>query len=664
MKQDHQAKHKTVPKITVRKTVKKQHDFNSWLPWVVAALLLILTWFLYKPSLNNHFTNWDDNLYVLDNAQVKQHGYQNTKYFFTHASAGNYHPLTMLSLSFDYRLAEQDKRLVNEIPEPDAEIFHTTSLILHVINVLLVFVFIYLLSRKRLIVASVTALLFAIHPMHVESVAWVAERKDVLYAFFFLAGLIVYMKYLEKTSWWRLLITGLLFLASLFSKPSAVVFPLILLAVDFFYGRKFTARVFLEKLPFFILAVIFGVITSIIQGNLAASGIKVFSLFQRLMFSSYGFITYQYKLLLPLKISAYYPYPGITSAGNLPLIYYLSPLISLAIIGLVFYSIRFTKVIGFGYLFYFFSIALVLQFIPVGNAIMADRYSYISAIGLFFILAWYLDQAFVSKDKILRSLRWILAGACLVYCIFLGKTTFEQTMVWNNSETLWTDVISKYPETYVAYKHRGNYYRSLNIFDKAMKDYLIYTQIRQDDAGVYNNLGNVYRLRNEPEKAIDAYSKSISIDSLDPKTWLNRAVIYSKTKQYASAVKDFNKALSLNIGIMEIYTSRSVMFREMGRYEDAIADLSLLIRNDPNNDKYFIDRGVCHYNLKQFPEAITDFEKCIALNPVDGHAYFNMSAAYNELKDYRKAYQCALKAITLNYPVDKNYLETLKKKGG
>ncbi len=664
MKKGNPAKHKTNTKIPARPTAKKKDALSIWLPWILVATLMMLTWFLYKPSLNNNFSNFDDPEYVLENAHVKQLGAENTKYFFTHETAANYHPLTMLSLSLDYYLTIKDKRLFSETEELTAVNFHTTSLIFHVLNVLLVFIFIYLLSRKRLIVATVTALLFAIHPMHVESVSWIAERKDVLYTFFFLAGLIVYMKYLEKNSWWRLLITGLLFLASLFSKPAAVVFPLILLVIDYFYGRKFTARVFFEKIPFFILAVVFGVVTFIIQSHTAVAGIKVLTILQRFAFASYGFIMYQVKLLVPFKIAAFYPWPLQNSSGNLPLFFYLSILISIAIIWLVYYSTRFTKVFSFGYLFYFVCIVLVLQFMPVGSAIMADRYSYMSAIGLFFIIGWYLDQAFLSKAKIFRSLRWIVAPVFLLYCIFLGKIAYDQTLVWQNSELLWTDAISKYPDAPIPYKQRGNYYGTLNLTDKAMKDYMTFLQLRQDDAEVYSNIGNIYGIQGETEKSLEAYSKSLSLDSLSTKTYLNRAITYSKAKQFIPAMEDYNKAIALDPGLMEIYRNRSFFLREMGHFEEAIGDFSQLISCFPLNDNYFMNRGVCYYNLKKFPEALADFEQCVALNPANGQAYFNISTTYNELKNYRQAYQYALKAQSMGFSVDQNFLATLKLKGG
>ena len=499
--------------------------------------------------------------------------------------------------------------------------------------------------------------------MHVESVAWISGRKDVLYTFFFLAGLIVYLEYLAKRGWWWLLLTGFLFLLSLFSKPSAVIFPLILLAIDYYSERKADAMVIIEKIPFFIMAVIFGMITVRIQGSLAEAGIKVFPFAHRIMFASFGFIMYPFRLLFPASISAFYPYPSLDSSGNLPQVFYFAPFIAVTLIALVWYSYRFTKVVSFGFLFYLISLLLVMQFVPVGNAIRADRYSYLSAIGLFFVIAWYIDKAYGSRQKLMHSMRWGIVAAALVYFIFLGKMTREQTAVWQNSETLWNDVISKYPATYVSYKHRGNYYSRLNKFDKAIRDYETFIKIRQDDAGIYNNLGNAYRLNGENEKAIGAYSKSIAIDSLDAKTWLNRAVIYAIEKQFDAAMCDFNKALTLKPGSMELYISRSVMYKEMRRFQEAIDDYNLVIHENPRNISAFMDRGYCHMMLKQFPEARIDFEQCISLNPVNGQAYYNLSAAWNELKDYHKACQYILKAQSLGYPVDRNLLETMKRKG-
>ncbi|MFZ4520748.1 MAG: tetratricopeptide repeat protein [Bacteroidales bacterium] len=626
------------------------------------ALLLIVTWFLYKPATEHEFTNWDDPTYVLENNRVKQLNSENIGYFFSHPSASNYHPFTMISLSMDYKSATGGKSIAGVPVKPEAGRFHTTNIILHLLNVLLVFVFIFLVSRKKVVVATITALLFAIHPMHVESVAWIAERKDVLYTFFFLAGLIVYMKYLDKKSILLLVATFLLFLCSLFSKPAAVVFPLVMIAVDYFMGRKFSGRVWLEKVPFLLLAVVFGVITFLIQSEDAIADIRVFSMFQRMMFASYGFVMYLVKMVIPWNFSAFYPYPRIGPGGGLPIIFYLSPLIALVIAGAVYFSTRYTRVVAFGMLFYLFSLVLVLQFVSVGSAIMADRYSYVASIGLFFIIAWYVDLGLTEKKGKLYPARWILVGLVTLFSIYSFKVAYDQVKVWKNSETLWTDVISKYPQAEVSYKNRGNYYGALNITDKALDDYKIYVKLKPDDPRAYSNIGNIFGLRNETGKSLEAYSKSIALDSLNPDTYLNRAITYAKAKQFELAVKDYEKALVLKPGTIDIYINKAFTLLEMGRFEDAIKDYTFLIEQNPGNDDFYLKRGTGQYMMKRYREALEDYARSISLNPANGATYYNSSVIYNEQGDFAKAYQYALKAKSVNYPVNASYLEGLKKK--
>ncbi len=617
---------------------------------------------LYKPVISYQFTNWDDPAYVLENPQVKQLNSKNAAYLFANPSASNYHPLTMISLGVDYHSASDGKNLSRNTESLTAEPFHRTNVLLHMLNVLLVFIFIYMLSRKRVLVATVTALLFAIHPMHVESVAWIAERKDVLYTLFFLAGLIMYLKYLEHKSLFALLLTFIFFICSLLSKPAAVVFPMIILAIDYFQKRQFSLKVWLEKIPFLLLGIIFGVITVVIQSKDAIADIGAFSMVQRMMFATYGFIMYLYKLVFPWQFSAFYPYPQLSQAGNLPMIFYLSPVIAIIIGGLVYYSIRFTRVFLFGFLFYFFSVVLVLQFISVGSAIMADRYSYVASIGLFFIIAWYADQGFASKGSPVHPFRWVLAGFLILFSVVSVKVAFEQIKSWKNSETLWTDVISKYPQAEVAYKNRGNYYGALNMTDKALDDYMIYIKLKQNDPRAYSNLGNIYGLKNETEKSLAAYSKSIALDSVNYETYLNRAITYAKAGKFEAALKDYEKSLMLKPGTIEVYMNRSYTLLSMGRYEDAVKDYSILIDQIPGNDDFFLKRGTGFYMLKRYPEALADYSRCLALNPANGTAYYNSSVILSAQGDFVKAYQFALKAKSANYPVEASFIEGLKNK--
>ncbi|MEI6681691.1 MAG: tetratricopeptide repeat protein [Bacteroidota bacterium] len=664
MKQTPGKKQKQASTAHSRTPQNKPLKTDSWQPWVIVFFLLIVTFALYVPSLSNRFTNWDDDDYVTDNPYVKQLSVQNAKYLFTHESAGNYHPLTMLSLGLDYQRATRSNPAGNSPDTVDSSVFHTTNLVLHLFNIVLVFIFIYLLTGKRLVIASVTALLFAIHPIHVESIAWIAERKDVLYTLFFMGALIAYLKYIENQRFLTLLLAGLLFLASLFSKPAAVVFPLVLLAVDYFKERKLTKRLIFEKIPFFILAFLFGAITFLIQSHKGVAGIHVFNLFQRFLFACYGFVMYQFKILVPLGLSPFYPLPLVNPSGTLPVIFYLTLPVALIMIAGIYISSRHTKIVSFGYLFYLFSILLVLQFLTVGSAVMADRYAYVSAIGLFFIPAWYLDRALTGKTRLNRLFRVSLAGLFIIYSIFLATVTMRQSMVWQDSGTLWSRVISLYPESAFAYKNRGCFYATINNNDGALNDFVACIRIKQDDAEVYTNLGNIYGARGNTEKALDAYSKSIAIDSLKPKTYLNRALTYSRAQLFMPALSDYNMALRLNPGLIQVFSDRGAVLRSLGRYGEAIADLTRAVQYTPQNESLFLQRGVCHFQLKEFSEALADFEQCVSLNPADGNAFYNLSAAYNKLNDHQEAYKFALKAASLNYPVDKGYLESLRLKAG
>jgi len=478
-------------------------------------ILLLVTFILYHPTVKHQFTNWDDPTYILENDHVKKLDLETVSYFFSNPSASNYHPLTMISLSLDYSLATDGSKTSREAvinPAP----FHTTSMILFIIDVILVFLFVYLLTGRKILIAFVTAFLFAIHPMHVESVAWISERKDLLYGMFFLAGLITYVRFLQTSRRSYYLFTIVLFILSLLSKPAAVVFPLVCFAIDYYYRRKLTLRTTMEKIPMLLLAIAAGLVTYLIQSQNAVADFSTFSLFQRILFASYGFIVYIYKLLIPVNLSAFYPYPSLSVSGYLPAIFYLSPLLVLILTGLVWFSTRFNRVVAFGYLFYLFTIVLVLQFVSVGSAIMADRYAFIPCIGLFLVIGYYFDYIYVTGRKHLRILKVIFPLVLAVYSGVLIITTSNQIGIWKNSETLWSDVIKKYPTVSVAYKNRGQLYGKQNRNDEALRDYKVLIRLDSTDADVFSNLGNIYALKGDLPRAIEAYNHAIRLDSNTP----------------------------------------------------------------------------------------------------------------------------------------------------
>jgi protein O-mannosyl-transferase len=651
---------------TVRKRSEKKEATspfkNTWLFVLLPAVAVIITFFTYKPSLNNGFTNWDDPTYVLDNKEVKAFSPESVKYFFTNSSASNYHPLTMISLSLDYYYTTKGEKSLSSSMETDATIFHRTNVILHLLNVILVFFFIFLLSGRRLSVAFITALLFGIHPLHVESVAWISERKDVLYTFFFLAGLIFYLLHVQKSRWIYYGLSMFMFLLSVLSKPAGVVFPLILVALDYYLKREIRMKVILEKIPFFLGGLVFGIITYVIQSKVAVANFQVFTLFQRLMFATYGFIMYLYKCLVPYNLSAFYPYPHLDSAGNIPMIFYISPFIFFIIAGIVLYSLRYTRVICFSVLFYFISIALVLQFISVGSALLSDRYTYVPYIGFFFLTGMFFDYLFSGKKKILSVLKYVFAFALLVYAAMMVNISYARTNIWHDPITLWTDVISKYPDVEVAYKNRGNFYAQKNQNDLALKDYEVLLIIGTKDPKIFSNLGNIYGLSGQYDKSLDAYNQSIKLDSNAYDIYMNRGITYARAGKHDLAIRDFDKALRLNPGSVEVISAKAYAFLEKGDLDKAIEAYSELIKLDSKNDDLYGKRGLAKYRQNKLNEALKDFLQCVRINPDNATVLFNISVVYNSTRDYKNAFLYASKAKAKGFAVNQAYYDELSKK--
>ena len=361
-----------------------RHNPETWHHWVCITIIAICTFVTFQPALNNQFLKtWDDSVYVTGNNLINGLTVKHIKEMFSfhkelQTLTKNYHPLTTLSLAVNHQFAGLSPRS-----------YYLTNILIHIFNAILVYLLIFLLSGRKIWGALLAGLLFAVHPMHVESVAWISERKDVLYSLFFISGLIVYYYYLKEKKIIYLVCVFILFFLSVLAKAMAVVFPLVLLLMDILLQRKWSFRIVVEKIPFFIISVFFGMLAIRIQSEGAINEWQTFTLYQRIMHASYGFVSYLSSFFDPSHLSAFYPYPAINEHGQLPMIFSVSPFIFAFIIGLsiacLFVKNKLVKVFGFGMLFYFVTLALVLQFLSVGKAITADRYTYIPYIGLLFI---------------------------------------------------------------------------------------------------------------------------------------------------------------------------------------------------------------------------------------------------------------------------------------
>lgn len=636
--------------------------------WLWLCAILLLTFFTFYPSLKNGFTNWDDNVYIAENPLIKDLSPDNIKQIFDTENpvALNYHPITILSFAIDHKLSGYDPKA-----------YHTTNLLFHLLNTALVFWFVFVLSNKKIAVAAIVALFFGIHPMHVESVAWVSERKDVLYVFFFVACLICYHKYVYANGKRKILLylfTITLFLISILSKAMAVVLPLVLILIDYYQGRKLDTRSILEKLPFFAVSLFFGVLAYRIQSEgTAVASIETFTWVQRFEFASYGMLNYIFKLFVPLNLSCFYPYPD--PGESLPILYSISPFIVLALFGFVLWRARKNNlaVEVFGFLFFFITIALVLQFITVGKVIMADRYSYLSYIGLLFPIAMGYEWMKEQKDEKFVLLKKVAMIILIIYAGVFIFLSFQRTKVWKNSDTLWSDAIDKYPNreafhsraSYLVNKgaiDKGQKNTEENEYDRALSDYSKSIQLKTLDASVYAGRANIYSLKGQFDSALTDYSKAIQLNGKDPQIYLNRAGAYILMKQFDKAIIDFSTALTLDPNLTEARKNRSYAYGQMGNYAKSIVDLNELTRLYPANADYYFYRSYAYYKLDEFSLALRDNTTSIQLNPDNSIAHYNGSLINKALGKYKEALDNALKAQSMGYSVSPDYMNDLKDK--
>ncbi len=642
------------------KHVQSKKNWRSGWMWI--SSILLFTFIVYYPVLKCGFTSWDDPLYVTENPLIRNFSFENILriFSFRESVAANYHPLTILSLAIDYHFAKLNPAT-----------YHFINLLFHLFNTLLVYIFIYKLSKGKMFGALLSALIFAIHPMHVESVAWVSERKDVLYTFFFLLSMIFYLKYKESQKIRLLIFTFLLFLFSVLSKAMAVVLPVVLILIDYYEGRKLSIKNLAEKVPFFVISLIFGFLAIGIQSKESIASYETFTFTQRIGFGFFGFFMYIWKLLLPLNLSTFYPYPTLGKEIAYPASIYIPAAIGfLILMAACFILVRKyekLKPLAFGIAFYLTTVIFVLQFISVGQVIMADRYSYVSYIGLLFPLGIYLHN-FRESKPVLKN---ILPVFILIVALIFSYISRERIRVWENTDTLWTSVINKYPyppwKIEIAYVGRGRYFAEKNELEKALADFNTLLSMKTKNAAVYNNLGNIYGVKGQAfqnsgdtlnagqafGKSLDYYSTALSLDSTgSTSTYVNRATAYIFMKEYKLAAEDFNRAIIQDPGNNSLVEKRAYAYFMSGNWTQAVTDYNYLLSVSPGRTYMFQYRGTALMNNGKYREAINDFNITIQREPQNAQAYYNLSVCYGKLNDQQNAKSFLEKAISHGYKLE------------
>jgi tetratricopeptide (TPR) repeat protein len=577
----------------------------------------VITFIAFIPVLRAGFVSWDDGEYVLQNAALKN---GDLKTVLTTPMQGNLHPLTMFTLFVNYLISGEN-----------AWSYHFLNLLLHLVNCFLVFRLALSLSKGNTIIAFTTALLFGIHPVHVESVAWVSERKDVLYGLFFLAGLITYTKYVDAHSRKQYVLSILWFGLSLLSKPSAVVFPLALLSIDLLRARRLAARVLIEKIPFFTMSVAMGVATFFAQRQAGSFGKIHIDTTNKILYGFYGIMMYIVKMIAPVGLAVFYPFPALNV--KLPAEYYIAPVFSIALAFAFFYFLKRNRVIAFGILFYLVNLLLVLQFLPVGSAVIAQRYAYIPYVGLFFIVGWIVDRLAHGNTETASKIVFPIA-------LVLSILTWQQASAWYSSATLWDQAIKTQPSA-KAYAIRAMLLRKEKNYDLAIEYFNRAIHLDTRDYELFSNRGNVYFDLKKPELAINDYRKALSMKPDFPEALDNMGAQFAILGHYDSALIYATRAIKIKPDYKQAYSNRALTYMKLNRYEEAIKDWEKFLQFEPDAADVYNTIGSCYQSMGKYKESLAPINKAISMNP-DAMFYLNRAYSYNGLKDLDAAKKDAL----------------------
>lgn len=619
-------------KLRKQKEVKAEISTKSsvYLPWVAALMVALLTVVFYLSVVNNEFVNWDDTEAIIDNHPIKFLNFSSLQWMFTTFHTGNWIPLTWFSIALDYAIGRLDPR-----------VYHLHNLLLHVINSVLVF-FLSLnilrcaiksievrtkrLQQPEIWGAALAALQFALHPIHVESVAWATERKDLLCGVFFFASLLIYLNYATSDrgrtgKWWACF--GLFALA-LLSKPMAITLPLVLLLLDIWPLNRFNLRNCLwEKVPFFILSLAISVVTIIAQSKAGAvSNTVVLPLDFRIMNAFHSLLFYVWKMLWPLDLVPFYP---LTHQGTAA----FSVANSVALIVVIFISAicffyrKMRPYLGISWLYYVITLSPVLGVLQVGSQAAADRYSYIPSVSLLLLFSTFV---------VLLLYRHRLALACLSIAVVavLGFATVQQIAIWKNSISLWESVVRVYPDvSFVAHTNLANAYKRSGQLDAALREFdraLAFPPPHH--AYIYDGKGTVLLEKGFVDEAIQNFKQSIDIDPGYATPHRNLWFAYDKKGLHELAYAEVLEAVKINPEFAEAYNNLGISYGRKSQYEESIKAFTSALSLDPHNSMYLVNLATTYQKAGQLDRAIEWYKKGLMLNANEPVYFLNLANTY------------------------------------
>jgi protein O-mannosyl-transferase len=659
--------------------MKKQFVNNDKYPcWGIAALLFVVTLLVYSSAAQHTFISYDDPLYVTANIRVRAGlTWENFFWACRALDIGNWHPLTWMSHMLDIELFGLN---------PSGH--HWVSVGIHAANAALLFWILTTLTKSKWPSAFVAAV-FALHPLNVESVAWVAERKNVLCTFFAFLSIWAYSHYVRQPGWRRTLPVLIAFALALMSKPMVVTLPFLLLLLDFWPLDRWTVNesssagkntqkqfikqgsstkhsldrqpvwihLILEKLPLFGIAAI-GSLIAIYAQRLSNDlrTVESLSFGVRLANAIVSYMEYLSKTIWPSNLAVFYPHPRNSLP---PVLVALSGFCLVGLTTLIIWKARKFKYLAVGWFWYLGTMFPVIGIIQVGDQARADRYAYIPLIGVFIVIVWGI----VSISSHYQCNRYLLSGAGLCVLLALGMITDRQLAYWKDSRTLFEHALASTENNYVAHDNLGAALRDIGNLEGAIEQFSKAVDTYPRITGAHRNilantllsLAAALQEKGRLEEAKEAIHRAIEINPSSALAYNNLASLLSRLGKNDEALNFYRKALELKPEtrlLAEIQFNLGNLFTEQGKRDEAIASFRQTLSWNPEHVQAKVNLGALLYLSGNFDEAISLYQQAIQQKP-DASAYYLLGLAMSEHGQIRESVQYFRLALQLNPDHDK-----------
>ncbi len=618
---------------------------------IIIFCLIILILLIYQNVLHFEFANIDDQVYVYNNSHV-QSGITlpNIIWSLTTTSAGFWHPLTWLSHMLDVQLYGNW-----------AGGHHLTSLLLHIINSILLFLIMNKMTGT-IWRSGFIAALFALHPLHVESVVWVAERKDVLSAFFWMLTIYAYTYYAANSGLQRYLVVLAFFSLGLMAKPMLVTLPFVLLLLDFWPLQRVRLplsingnlakadansrphvsikQIILEKIPLFILIIPACIIAFLAEKDFGAlPTLKSFPLDIRIYNAIISYIRYIGEMIFPISLSIYYPHPGMWPIWQITLCAGILIFIS----GFALWKSMRYPYLTVGWFWYIGTLVPVIGLVQIGQQAIADRYTYIPLIGLFIIIAWGVSDLLSN----IRYKKIILVSFSAIFFVAISFLAWQRCQLWEDNYSLWNDVLKNHQVAF-AYNFRGQGYANKGQYHLAIADYNSALQLDKGYAHALNNRAIAYSAIGQHQNALNDYTRAVNLQPKFADAYYNRGILYLGSNQLDAAISDFTDAINIEPDMADYFNNRGVALRLKGQYEKSFIDFNQALKINRNLTEAYFNRGIVYNIYKQYILAIADFTDALRIKPRYADAHFHRGISFASLGKYDDAITDYRQTLSIN----------------